>query len=170
MDGNDGQEKNRMWSNYGGDHLWFFLKWFSSLLIWFWVLSNSCLLGLWEIVWGSHMVRKGGFDEGCHWPPELSGQGTDALNVDLWSPERRLVELWSLHSDCKTDKDSQRQSEPPAAWHDRPLDPLPHWHWQHCVTHTQATNNNLTAVWYPFDPRGEGLFWFFCAHPANWKS
>lgn len=83
-----------------------------------------------------------------------SKQGTDALNMELQCLEMRVVKLWRLHSDSNTDKDLQRQNEPLAAWHDWPLDLLPHWYWQHCVTYTQATNNNLTAVWYCFDPWG----------------
>lgn len=93
-------------------------------------------------------------------------QGTDALNMERWSLEMRVVKLWRLHSDSNTDKDSQRQNEPPAAWHYRPLDQLPHWYWQHCVTHTLATNNNLTAVWCCFDPWG-GVLFYSWAHSAD---
>lgn len=87
-------------------------------------------------------------------------QGTDALNMELQSLEMRVVKLWRLHSDSNTDKNSQRQNVPLAAWHYRPLDQLPHWYWQHCVTHTLATNNNLTAVLYCCDPQGGVIILF----------
>lgn len=113
-----------------------------------------------EIVQWSHMFQWGGLT--------LASRGHRAQMLWTWSPEMRVAELWSLSSDSNTDKETQRQNEPPAAWHCRPLDPLPHWYWQPCVSHKQATNNNLTVLWYCFDPWGEALVCW--AYPVDWES
>lgn len=98
-----------------------------------------------ELVQRSHMFQWGGWT--------LASRGHRCSERGAAEPGDKR--WWSCEG-C-TDEDSQRQNEPLAAWHDRPLDLLPHRYWQSCVTHTQITNNNLSAVWEWFDPGGEVL-------------